>query len=116
MLLLRRSILTEKVARRGFHLSREYSVDPLETTFVKDVMQPAVREAFDASIAAYPDECLREIVYRMAASRSTRMPVADRDTGKQLGIVSLEDLLQARGRSLQEENERERVLRFRGRR
>ena len=28
-LLLRRSILTEKVARRGHHLMREYSVDPL---------------------------------------------------------------------------------------
>jgi H+/Cl- antiporter ClcA len=30
VLLLKRSILTEKVSRRGFHLSREYSVDPLE--------------------------------------------------------------------------------------
>ena len=29
VLLLRRSILTEKVARRGYHVSREYSVDPL---------------------------------------------------------------------------------------
>src|SRR5438309_8592844 len=30
VLALRRSILTEKVARRGFHLSREYAIDPLE--------------------------------------------------------------------------------------
>ena len=29
VLVLRRSILTEKVARRGYHVSREYSVDPL---------------------------------------------------------------------------------------
>ena len=29
VLWLRRSILTEKVARRGFHVTREYSVDPL---------------------------------------------------------------------------------------
>src|SRR5262249_4301532 len=29
VLLLRRSILTEKVARRGYHIMREYSVDPL---------------------------------------------------------------------------------------
>src|SRR5213079_261945 len=28
VLALRRSILTEKVARRGFHLSREYATDP----------------------------------------------------------------------------------------
>jgi chloride channel protein, CIC family len=33
VLTLRRSILTEKVARRGYHLSREYAVDPLEILF-----------------------------------------------------------------------------------
>jgi H+/Cl- antiporter ClcA/CBS domain-containing protein len=37
-LLLKRSVLTEKVARRGFHLSREYDVDPLEVLFVREVM------------------------------------------------------------------------------
>src|SRR2546429_7484405 len=30
VLTLKRSILTEKVARRGYHLSSEYAVDPLE--------------------------------------------------------------------------------------
>jgi H+/Cl- antiporter ClcA len=30
VLLMKRSILTEKVARRGYHISQEYSVDPLE--------------------------------------------------------------------------------------
>lgn len=39
MLLLKRSILTEKVSRRGFHLTREYAVDPLEILFVREVMQ-----------------------------------------------------------------------------
>jgi CBS domain-containing protein len=39
VLTLKRSILTEKVARRGFHLSREYSVDPLEVQFVREVMR-----------------------------------------------------------------------------
>ncbi|HEX5467070.1 MAG TPA: chloride channel protein [Candidatus Limnocylindrales bacterium] len=38
VLVLKRSILTEKVARRGFHVMREYSVDPLEALFVRDVM------------------------------------------------------------------------------
>jgi H+/Cl- antiporter ClcA len=42
VLTMRRSILTEKVARRGYHLSREYSVDPLETVFVRDVMRTNV--------------------------------------------------------------------------
>ena len=35
---LRRSILTEKVARRGFHVTREYSVDPLAVLRVGEVM------------------------------------------------------------------------------
>jgi CBS domain-containing protein len=38
VLLLRRSILTEKVARRGYHIMREYSVDPLTMVRVGDVM------------------------------------------------------------------------------
>jgi H+/Cl- antiporter ClcA/CBS domain-containing protein len=42
VLFLRRSILTEKVARRGFHLSREYAVDPLEILFAKEVMHQNV--------------------------------------------------------------------------
>src|SRR4051794_4930935 len=39
VLLLDRSILTEKVARRGFHMSREYAVDPLEILFAREVMR-----------------------------------------------------------------------------
>ncbi|MHB1209630.1 MAG: chloride channel protein [Acidimicrobiales bacterium] len=42
VLVLKRSILTEKVARRGFHVMREYSVDPLEATFVREVMETEV--------------------------------------------------------------------------
>jgi len=39
VLLLKRSILTEKVARRGFHITREYATDPLEILFVREVMR-----------------------------------------------------------------------------
>src|SRR5262249_32980929 len=38
ILTLKRSILTEKIARRGYHLSREYTIDPLEILFARDVM------------------------------------------------------------------------------
>ena len=38
-LLLPRSVLTEKIARRGYHLSQEYDVDPLEVLLVDEVMQ-----------------------------------------------------------------------------
>jgi CBS domain-containing protein len=42
VLALRRSILTEKVSRRGYHLSREYAIDPLEILFVREVMRANV--------------------------------------------------------------------------
>jgi chloride channel protein, CIC family len=42
VLTLRRSILTENVTRRGYHLSREYAVDPLEILFVREVMRTNV--------------------------------------------------------------------------
>jgi chloride channel protein, CIC family len=42
VLLMRRSILTEKVARRGHHLVREYRVDPFALTRVREVMTKEV--------------------------------------------------------------------------
>ncbi|MBV9226909.1 MAG: chloride channel protein [Acidobacteriaceae bacterium] len=42
VLCLKRSILTEKIARRGYHLSREYAIDPLEILFVREVMRSNV--------------------------------------------------------------------------
>jgi CIC family chloride channel protein len=64
VLLMKRSILTEKISRRGFHLSREYAIDPLEILFVRDVMRTnivtvehsaaleALSETIDASEAS----------------------------------------------------------------
>ena len=42
VLLLRRSILTEKLARRGQHIAREYSIDVLELMRVGEVMDKEV--------------------------------------------------------------------------
>jgi len=166
-LTLKRSILTEKVARRGYHLSREYSVDPLEVLFARDVMRtnlavlpanlseapqsphsvrrgqrlyPVVgsdgmlagvvtrRDLKQLALAgspkftdvirrepvvAYADEPLRAVVYRMAEKGFTRMPVVENEESRKLvGIISLEDLLRARVRDLEEERHRERVLRI----
>jgi H+/Cl- antiporter ClcA len=174
-LTLRRSILTEKVSRRGYHLSREYAVDPLEILFVREVMRtnivalPASGSVRDAlgrlnsdhsrrgqmlypligpdgrlqavvtrtnlqqatadpdnhkqrltdlakpdPVVAYAGEPLRIVVHRMAETGVTRMPVLDMDGGgKLVGMVSLNDLLRARTRSVEEERRRERVLRLR---
>ena len=42
VLLMRRSILTEKLARRGHHITREYSIDPFELARVREVMDTDV--------------------------------------------------------------------------
>ena len=65
-------------------------------------------------VTAFPDEPLRLVVYRMAETGLTRMPVVDRDNPlKLVGMISLTDLLRVRTRNLEEERRRERVLRLR---
>ena len=204
VIVMRRSILTEKISRRGYHLSREYAVDPLEIIFVREAMRTEVvaipdnfsyqeleqilhnpddlvdrrqrlfpivddeqhlkgvatlkdlqqyLEGVDASspavlgvaqpgngtyhsdtgskvsddtqkmplqyirtqpVVAYPDEPLRAVINRMAETGYTRLPVVERNGQRTLvGMISLHDLLKARGRSLEEEHHRERVLRLR---
>jgi H+/Cl- antiporter ClcA/predicted transcriptional regulator len=172
VLLLKRSILTEKVARRGFHITREYATDPLEILFVREVMrtklvalpadatieelrrkvlrEPAQRgqhlfpvvdddgrvngvitrkqlRALTQSagpgqslgdlvrdpVVAHPDEPLRVVVFRMAETGLTRMPVIESEGGKLVGMISLDDMLLARVRNLAEERHRERLLELR---
>ena len=64
MLTLKRSILTEKIARRGYHLSREYAVDPLEILFVREVMR--------TNVVVLPCEGTLEEAYRLIHSTKTR--------------------------------------------
>jgi CBS domain-containing protein len=42
VLAMRRSILTEKISRRGYHMTREYAIDPLEILFVREMMRVEV--------------------------------------------------------------------------
>jgi CBS domain-containing protein len=179
VLMMRRSILTEKVSRRGYHLSREYAIDPLEILFVRETMRTNIVALSDKislktlaqtlntsatstsrvqvqrlypvlnsdgqmigvvtrkdlqklvqqhttdgnyqlaelvhhnPVVAYPDEPLRVVVYRMAQTGFTRFPVVERDNPQKLvGMISLNDLLKARTRNLEEERRRERVLRL----
>ncbi len=177
VLTLKRSILTEKISRRGYHLSREYAIDPLEILFVREVMRTNVvalpadatleqarevirptqkqrgqhlfpivenqthligvvsrnqllklfEEAQGGALntplreiasrqkpaTAHADEPLRVVVYRMVETGLTRFPVVGDDDKSLVGMISLQDLLQARHRNLEEERARERVLRLR---
>jgi CIC family chloride channel protein len=170
VLLLKRSILTEKVSRRGFHLTREYATDPLEILFVREIMAsevaaipaamlraelsaalagkhrgqslfavvneageligvvtrwvlerwadgpadvstPSLGSIAHTPITAYPDEPLRIVMNRMAATGLTSLPVVDRESpGRLLGNITLRDMLKARVRHLEEEQRRERII------
>ena len=50
VLTMRRSILTEKIARRGRHIYQEHGIDPLEREFARDVMTREV-QMVDAEVA-----------------------------------------------------------------
>src|SRR5205085_9884588 len=92
VLLLRRSILTEKVARRGYHITREYSVDPLAVLRVGEVMdtEPPVVPA-----SMRVTELSDRIAHRdPRLSRRQAVAVVD-DEGKLAGIITRGDLLRA---------------------
>ncbi len=107
VLVLDRSVLTEKVARRGYHVTREYEIDPLEVLFVREVMSD-VRPDLGADHIAYANETLRTVTQRMASAQVTTLRVVDGD-GINVGTIELADVLVARKRHLEEETRRERI-------
>ncbi|MBV8551746.1 MAG: chloride channel protein [Acidobacteriaceae bacterium] len=84
VLAMRRSILTEKISRRGYHLSREYALDPLEILFVREVMR--------TNVVALPAEAsLEEACDLIRPGQKPHgqhlFPVVD-DSQRVLGVVS----------------------------
>lgn len=83
VLLLRRSILTEKMVRRGYHLSREYAIDPLEILFVREVMA--------TKVVALPATTPRDAVAQSLAGKERFFAVTGR-SGRLAGVVTRRDL------------------------
>lgn len=108
VLVLKRSILTEKISRRGLHLSAEYATDPLEILFVREVMKVSPSDEHPPDAVAHAGEPLRVAVGRMARLGTTELPVVDE--GRIVGLFTLADALKARVRHLEEEQRRERVF------
>jgi H+/Cl- antiporter ClcA len=92
VLLMRRSILTEKVARRGLHLTREYSVDPLELIRVGEVMD---REPVTIPSTMKVSE-LADRIGRgdQKLARHQGFPILDGD-GQLAGIITWGDITQS---------------------
>jgi chloride channel protein, CIC family len=93
VLLLKRSILTEKIARRGQHVVREYSIDPFELLRVSEVM---VRDV-DTLPAAMPiDEAVS--FFSGETRRHKSYPLID-SGGQVAGMVARADVLRWRAES-----------------
>ena len=101
-LVLKRSILTEKVSRRGFHLSREYSVDPLEILFVREVMRTNVVAFASSTVVAeaaahlrpdhsplgqhlYPVLNAQDELLGVITRKDLRKLAAEKDTSREIG-------------------------------
>jgi H+/Cl- antiporter ClcA len=89
VLTMPRSILTEKIARRGYHIYREYGIDPLERHIVQEVMtrEPQTIDA-QTSIAQALEG------YFGTAQTHRAFPVVQH--GVYLGMVDRASLLAAR--------------------
>ena len=90
VLVMKRSILTEKVARRGYHVSREYTVDPLERLSVGEVMSTTL-VTVPASISI--KELIAQYFLGHGPTKHQGYPVTD-NAGRLLGIVTKSDLLE----------------------
>jgi chloride channel protein, CIC family len=83
VLLLKRSILTEKISRRGQHITREYTVDPLQLARVADVMVTEVETLpasmpIDDVMAFFTGETRRHRSYPVVDAQYRLIGMADR--------------------------------------
>jgi H+/Cl- antiporter ClcA len=90
VLTLKRSILTEKVARRGFHLLREYTVEPLEVLFAEDVMSTNI---LTISTGTNMTDVKATIQAKSEMRRQRLLPVVNRE-GIMLGVISWQDIME----------------------
>jgi H+/Cl- antiporter ClcA/CBS domain-containing protein len=92
VLLLKRSILTEKVSRHGHHIARDYSVDPLDLLRVEEVMDTK-------AVSILPEMPLQEFCSRAAKGdpdicRHQGVPIVNK-AGELCGIITRGDVLRS---------------------
>jgi CBS domain-containing protein len=89
VLLMSRSILTERIARRGHHIMREYAIDPFLQTRVDQIMARPVH-TLAGSIPV--EEAIAFFMSAEGPKRHKSYPVVD-EQDRAIGIVSRADVL-----------------------
>lgn len=107
-----RSILTEKLARRGMHITREYAVHPLELISVEEIMTPPAAGVARPPHAIHLRDRVRSAADLMASGGVASLAVVDEDE-RWVGTIESGDLLRAWREGMQAERARRRVRRFR---
>ena len=89
LLLMKHTIMTEKIARRGTNVESDYEVDFLSQVLVRDIASPEV-------VALKADDYVEDVrdwmASRDADSLHQGFPVVD-DAGNLLGVVTRRNLL-----------------------
>ena len=86
VLLMRRSILTEKIARRGRHILQEYTVDPLDLLQAGQLMTKAPQTLLGSMTVA------QAVTFFASEAQHRSYPVVDQE-GRLVGLVSRTDAL-----------------------
>jgi CIC family chloride channel protein len=106
VLILDRSVLTEKIARRGLHLTCDYTTDPLEAFFVEEVMHPEPPlDPVGGTIGIR--DTLRHAANVLAEADGRPLQVVSPE-GSALGHLTMDDILVARLHDLNEDTLRTR--------
>ena len=102
---MKRSILTEKVARRGVHVAREYAVDVLELTPVRSVMHKDF-------VTVNAETSVGELVaiYDRSHGLTLGYPVVDA-AGAMQGFLRAKDVVSLISQSGREEGKKSRLVR-----
>ena len=98
VLVLKRSVLTEKVVRKGTHLTREYSIDPLEIFLVAEIMPNSflgLQSGISLAAAVQAAEATWTGIGRQKLAEIQRLyPIVD-DADHLVGVVTRQQLLSA---------------------
>ncbi len=92
VLLMKRSILTEKLARRGQHITREYSIDHFELARVREVMDKEIPSIpMDMKLSEFSDR----IAQGDAALSRRQGTLILNDQHQLVGIITRGDIVRA---------------------